>query len=104
MSDARFRGGRGKELPDDEEYQLWLVWKLDGDPPRPILVAIDTSEDRAQAHVASVRHSVSKGMPVPETFVEDSLANHLYGMSIDGTEGSLKIAKLEQKWRKERDK
>ncbi len=68
-------------LPDDVEYAIWILWKVEGD--RPIVVAIDTSRERADQHVLVVAEEARvRGAPRPEMFVEESRANHLYGESI----------------------
>lgn len=78
-------------LDDSIEYRVWIVWKLDGE--RPIVVAIDTSEDRAARHVALVRDEARVlGRPTPETFVEESRLNHLYGQSVTDL-ASFKVAR-----------
>lgn len=91
---------RGVPLPsDEEEYIVWIVWKLVGD--KPVLVAIDGSEARAARHVAMVKDEARvAGEPPPETFVEQSWLNHRYGESVTDLP-SFKIAKLtkEKGWR-----
>ncbi len=90
---------RGTILDDKGEYQVWLVWKMVDD--RPVLIAIDTSLDRATSHVAYDKlEDQAKGKPIDDYFVEDSLLNHLYGQSINGTEASFRIGKIMQRNRK----
>lgn len=85
------------ELPDDTEYKVWLVWKLVGS--LPTLVAIDTSEVKANKHVAydKLCDEYNK-KPLCEYFVEQSKTNHLYGQSISDL-ASFKISKILQKSR-----
>jgi hypothetical protein len=91
--------GNVVSLSDDEEYRVWLIWKLEGD--RPILVAIDTSEARAAQHLAGLKYEAEYlDRPPPETFVEESKLNHLYGQSVTDLK-SFKISKLMQKWKKQ---
>lgn len=69
------------ELDDNNEYRIYIVWKLVGD--RPILVAIDTSKNRATQHVLAVREEAKMlGNPISETYVEESKLNHFYGESV----------------------
>lgn len=87
---------RGKLLKDEEEYKVWLVWKMVGD--RPVLVAIDTSEEKAERHVSYDKLCDSHASKPPaDYYVEDSLLNHLYGQSINDTEASFRISKVMQR-------
>lgn len=86
------------DLDDQEEYPVFLVWKL-SDGPWPVLVAIDTSRDRADRHVLLVRDEARcLDKPTPETFVEESKLNHLYGQTISDIK-SFKYASALQKLR-----
>lgn len=86
------------QLDDSIEYPIWIVWKLNKNIP--VLVAIDTSAERAERHVQLVKDEarVVKEEP-PETFVEESKMNHLYGQTITGL-ASFKIATLTEKRKK----
>ena len=65
---------RGERISDEIEYAIWIVWKLH--ESQPVLVAIDTSQERAERHESYVRQEAALlGKPVPETFVEQSRTN-----------------------------
>jgi hypothetical protein len=68
-------------LNDQVEFRVFLVWKLMDHGP--VLVAIDTSQSRADQHVLLVRDEARcLEKPIPETFVEESKLNHLYGQTV----------------------
>lgn len=84
-------------LDDLTEYPVFLVWKLMDHGP--VLVAIDTSRRRADLHVLLVRDEARcLEKPIPETFVEESKLNHLYGQTISDIK-SFKYASSLQKLR-----
>lgn len=85
-------------LDDQKEYPIWIVWKLNKDIP--ILVAIDTSEEKANKHVDYIKLEAKHlNKPAPETFVEESRLNHLYGQTISDL-GSFKVATIMARNRK----
>lgn len=87
---------RGTQIDSSIEYVAFIVWELQGD--RPIMVAIDTSPERAAQHVAAVKHAAqAENRPPPETFVEETLLNHFYGKTVTDLP-SFKIAVLAKKW------
>lgn len=87
---------RGVRIDSAIEYVAFIVWELQGD--RPIIVAIDTSPERAAQHVAAAKHAArAEGRPTPETFIEETLLNHFYGKTVTDLP-SFKIASLAKKW------
>jgi hypothetical protein len=61
----------------------WLVWEAATDGGRPYLIAIDTSEEQAQAHVRAKRDEARVlDKPPPMIRIEESWLDHLYGESM----------------------
>lgn len=61
----------------------WIVWEAASDGGRPYLVAIDTSEEQANAHVRAKREEARVlDKPPPMLRVEESWLDHLYGESM----------------------
>jgi hypothetical protein len=61
----------------------WLVWEAAADGGRPYLIAIDTSEEQAQAHVRAKRDEARVlDKPPPMIRIEESWLDHLYGESM----------------------
>lgn len=61
----------------------WIVWEAASDGGRPYLVAIDTSEEQAQAHVRAKKDEARvRDLPPPMIKVEGSFLDHLYGESM----------------------
>ena len=87
---------RGIRIDSSIEYVAFIVWELQGD--RPIVVAIDTSPERAAQHVEAVKQAAkAEDRPVPEVFVEETLLNHFYGKTVTDL-ASFKIATLAKRW------
>ncbi len=61
----------------------WIVWEAATDGGRPYLVAVDTSEEQAQAHVRAKREEARvRDRPPPMIKIEESWLDHLYGESM----------------------
>lgn len=61
----------------------WIIWEAASDGGRPYLVAIDTSEEQANAHVRAKREEARiQDKPPPMIKVEESYLDHLYSESM----------------------
>jgi hypothetical protein len=61
----------------------WIVWEAATDGGRPHLVAVDTSEEQAQAHVRAKREEARIcDRPPPMIKIEESWLDHLHGESM----------------------
>jgi hypothetical protein len=61
----------------------WIVWEAATDGGRPYLVAVDTSDEQAQAHVRAKREEARiRDRPPPMIKIEESWLDHLYGESM----------------------
>ena len=94
----------GSYLDTDEVFHCWLVWKRANDDGRPYLVAVDTTEARANLHVemvkreAEVLHSLSPRELQGYVQVEPSFLNHAYGETMG--QGYDRLKKLMQETRR----
>ena len=88
-------------LADDVQFKIWIIWKLHSN--QPVLVAIDTSEDRANRHVAYDKACDKMNDKVEsEYFIEESRLNHLYGQSVHDY-GSFKASKHMAAWKRDKN-
>jgi hypothetical protein len=61
----------------------WIVWEAAADGGRPYLIAVDTSEEQASAHVRAKKDEARvQDRPPPMIKVEESWLDHLYGESM----------------------
>lgn len=61
----------------------WIVWEAASDGGRPYLVAVDTSEEQANAHVRAKREEARVRDKPPQMIkIEESWLDHLYGESM----------------------
>lgn len=61
----------------------WIVWEAASDGGRPYLVAVDTSEEQAAAHVRQRKEEARVlDQPPPMLRVEESWLDHRYGESM----------------------
>lgn len=61
----------------------WIIWEAASDGGRPYLVAVDTSEEQANAHVRAKREEARVlDKPPPMIRIEESWLDHLYGESM----------------------
>ena len=67
------------DVDDCDVFVCWMVWKSAEDGGRPYLVAVDTSERRAERHKeCAIMEARTLGKTV-RVLVEKSCLNHLYG-------------------------
>lgn len=72
----RFKEAAGME-------PCWIVWEAASDGGRPYLVAVDTSEEQANAHVRQRKEEARVlDQPPPMLRVEESWLDHRYGESM----------------------
>lgn len=61
----------------------WIVWEAASDGGRPYLVAVDTSEEQAAAHVRQLKDEARlRDKPPPMIKIEESWLDHRYGESM----------------------
>jgi hypothetical protein len=78
----------------------WLVWQRADDGGRPYLVAVDTTETKAQAHVRAIKDAARMENKVVMVQIEKSWLDHLYGESMGQGYDKLKEMFMEIKRRK----
>jgi len=61
----------------------WIVWEAASDGGRPYLIAVDTSEEQAAAHVRQLKDEARlRDKPPPMIKIEESWLDHRYGESM----------------------
>ena len=70
-----------KDDPLEGKTPCWLVWQRADDGGRPYLVAVDTSEAKANLHKIAILDGARVTGKVAMVLIEQSWLNHLYGES-----------------------